>query len=517
MVATESLPFTLEPKPSTCWSSLETASVQEEFLPRIITDEEIGHYQREWEIVSEAFREAGDLLEAIADLYDTEMSDAMREQINDGIQLAMQSLVNLEYKGYVRLIDRIFPEGKAFLNLPEDCSIKVPSLSRWERQKNMRGSQLATEVYAKRSSEAKDRVLEGLNSMVINIDNVSLIRCDLVDDTYDNLEKEYERLQAIIRDGECYVKVEGVCGDNKTSVCRLDERFCHDVLSLRNEARKLLDRSDDQRVKTAVDMMMQANKDSVTQEIHRQISEHFKSILDSSLSLFIEELNAYQPTVQVNADKVGLPTNSRKRHIKTRQPNLESDTQSVEVVRTSAKTGDEYLVDKRCFPWLDKDEFITTALHVENSVRGGVVVLDMRTEATKAIEWKMGGYETSRKRETILKIFSDKLAMLARGFAGAASESDMSMASLSGQDRNIYKRRIWYWKGGESNSRRVYISHARVCDIQDEQLKDDLIAQKVDKVIFFLGACDKQHQIEMLKQFTGKNRTELSNAGAGPT
>ena len=487
----------------------------------LATTEELEAYQEEYDTGIAAHRKAGELLVEIADSYKNTPAGVI-SQIGEGVELAMQHIATHEYQVLVEEIEnKTFPKDMAFLNLPSYCGVNVPTLNNWARKKRVRAEQVER-VYIQKLEEAKERIIEelGRKTPELSISPEQFTRCDLVDKSFHALTKEFDKLGEIIDEGGHIISVKGkyiISSEGYKEVRCLDPNFLKRALLLKNKATKLSEISDEEKINIAVDLMMEANRQFVTQEIKRQSIEHIKKALDSSLTLLVEELNAYQPLVQTNTHKVTTSVKKRKQCGQGQQFTSEANVQPVEIIKTSVQSGDSFRADRKHFSWLDDDAFIAEVLHVENGGKGGVAVLDMRTKATKEIEWRMGGYETSEKQQGILKIFRDKLAMLARGFAGAASESDMSLASLSGRDKDIYKNQIWYWKGGEANSRRVYISRMKVRDISDQQLRKDLEERHVNEVILFLGACDKQHQLDMLMEFTGKSRSELKHRGAGPT
>lgn len=90
-----------------------------------------------------------------------------------------------------------------------------------------------------------------------------------------------------------------------------------------------------------------------------------------------------------------------------------------------------------------------------------------------------------------------------------------SLSHIEHRDVNNYPLPIAYWKNITSNAVRIYVVPVNVANMPDGEMKRELTAGNVDRLLLYLGACDKHGQLKLLEQFTGHSRRRLSRNGVG--
>ncbi|MDO4774117.1 MAG: hypothetical protein Q4A37_03275 [Candidatus Saccharibacteria bacterium] len=128
-----------------------------------------------------------------------------------------------------------------------------------------------------------------------------------------------------------------------------------------------------------------------------------------------------------------------------------------------------------------------------------VAVLDMRASEVLDVEYKMAGYETAEKRRRLLPLIDDKLQLIARAVAGGDAMLS-KLKHLDDRDSEKYPLPISYWGNIGRNPSRVYVSLLDVAKMLECEMKQELLAQQVDKLVLFIGACDKNHQPELMSK-----------------
>lgn len=227
--------------------------------------------------------------------------------------------------------------------------------------------------------------------------------------------------------------------------------------------------------------------------------EKLISIIEEHLDMLKFSLDNY--TVVPGLAVTGLKADvKRKRKCRTEDNAERNDAISKQVREVLLKPGDELFVESDLFPWLG-DEIICSVLMTDRGVNGGVAVLDARTPDVTAIEHKMAGYESEEKRSNLLPVIEEKLQKIARAMA----DGDLTLSSLKHlkhrNNTDKYPLPISYWGNITSNATRVYVSRLNVANMPESEMKQELSGKNVDELLLFMGACDKQHQEELLKRF----------------
>ena len=437
--------------------------------------------------------------------------------INIALNEAFDSTVRDEYAAFLRQLDRIFPKGLAEVNVPEDCQVKIPKVNRWQRNSGIRDREEADRAYASEAQKAKERTAEAFTGDGIDrrFEMVPLREVG-VDGGF--MKRILERLDGIERDFPPEKVDQIIRGVSR----KMMADFLESYLPLIRDIEKFLDLGEAAWRKIEIDAIIKANAGNIRQHIKRQLEDRFTEALQNSLSLLAEELRTYQCAEPVaQSGLTGAAKKKRSKRKKQGRRNCVSSRVGSSTEKPAQQAlltkGDTVAVTKELFPWLADDETDVPVLGTKNGCGGGTVVLDMRTDAAKEVEHKMAGYETEASRDGLLSFIQEKLMMVANSIATSSSRNDVRLEGLFERDSDKYPFRIMSWKEhGAHNPRRVYMCWVDVEKMPECAIKNRLREAGVTNLLSFVGACDKNHQVDLLREFTSKNSRRLVNQNVGP-
>ena len=240
--------------------------------------------------------------------------------------------------------------------------------------------------------------------------------------------------------------------------------------------------------------------------------EHLSEALGDALSVLSEKLNSYEVAPKIAAESLNN-AKKRKRKKQSRQDNCEVSDQDFQATEVNLKVGDYIELSHETFPWLDDE--MAKVLYIKRSGNGVTIVVDVRTEITKSIEYRMSGYETKKKQKRILPSLYNKLKLAAEIVATSDSGLRDSWTTLRHRDKKEYPFSIFSWKTQAPDAPRMYVSHIAVDKVDDESVREILEENGVTHLLMLLGACDKNNQEELLPVFTGRTRRIEAADGAG--
>lgn len=437
--------------------------------------------------------------------------------INIALNEAFDSTVRDEYAAFLRQLDRIFPKGLAEVNVPEDCQVKIPKVNRWQRNSGIRDREEADRAYASETQKAKERTAEAFTSDGIDR-RFEIVPLKEVGIDGGFMKRILERLDGIERDFPPEKVDQIIRGVSR----KMMADFLESYLPLIRDIEKFLDLGEAAWRKTEIDAIIKANAGNIRQHIKKQLEDRFTEALQNSLSLLAEELRTYQCAEPIaQSGLTGAAKKKRSKRKKRGRRNCASSrvgSSTEKPVQQALLTkGDTVAVTKELFPWLADDETDVPVLGTKNGCGGGTVVLDMRTDAAKEVEYKMAGYETEASRDGLLSFIQEKLMMVANSIATSSSRNDVRLEGLFERDSDKYPFRIMSWKEhGAHNPRRVYMCWVDVEKMPECAIKNRLREAGVTNLLSFVGACDKNHQVDLLREFTSKNSRRLVNQNVGP-
>lgn len=444
-------------------------------------------------------------LEAIV-LYSQRINhDEARARALGQLEDLAQRAYYTEYLRSVQEIKRIFPDNIAEVNVPKECETRVPGIRVWQRKTGIKVAEQANLAYMGLATEAR----RGVERDVKLIDDVYVLQDpDLVmpDDKMDGTLRELVALLIAYKDQRVAINAKVGNADNSEQWRLTLERYAS-MMDEINNLDRLHGEKLDKRTTTTIDELtsryvqsiVSANKNEVVDSARRAARGRFISIVEEYLDMLKFSLDNYTAVPDLAVISLEADTKRKRKH-RAEDSAERNDEVSKQVREVLFKHGDELFVESDLFPWLG-GEIIRPVLMTYIGINGGVAVLDMRTPDVTAIEHKMAGYKSAERRSGLLPIIEEKLQKIARAMA----DGDQTLSSLKHlkhrNDTDKYPLPISYWGNITSNATRVYVSRLNVANMPESEMKQELSKKNVDELLLFIGACDKQHQEELLKRF----------------
>lgn len=382
----------------------------------------------------------------------------------------------------------------------------MPGIRAWQRKTGIKVAEQADLAYMGLAAEAK----RGVERDVKLIDDVYVLQDSALvmpDDGMDGTLRELVALLIAYKDQRVAINAKVGNADNSEQWRLTLERYANMMGEIRNLDRLYSEALLKSKCITTIDELtsrymqsiIDANKNEVVDSAQCAAREKLISIIEEHLDMLKFSLDNYTVVPGLAATSLEADTKRKRKHRTNDDAERNSDT-SKQVREVLFKPGDEILVESDLFPWLG-DEIIRPVLMTYRGINGGVAVLDARTPDVVDIEHKMAGYESEERRSGLLPIIEEKLQKIARAMA----DGDQTLSSLKHlkhrNDTDKYPLPISYWGNITSNATRVYVSRLNVANMPESEMKQELSKKNVDELLLFMGACDKQHQEELLKRF----------------
>lgn len=430
------------------------------------------------------------LYDTVVMVYDRPLDiAAVRSEATALLEEVAQRAYDEESGRLYRSLSRIFPPRVAEVNVPDGCTGKVPTVKRWQREHNITDREIADQEYMRLTAEARqgvgqDFAVTGGVTFALTAEVPDDLRMVLPLSVYDELHRCVTRMKKA-DESDCSI---GERLERQLAAARR----CVAVLQSHAEAPlKVLHEQYARQV-------VEAQQHEVATTARQVASRQFMDILEERLEMLNTALRMCSVAPSVAASGLQKAAVKKKKRRKGSVP-VGNEARTQEVREMTLRPGDELFVDNEQFPWLGDDEILRSVIAVERGAEN-VAVLDMRTPATKAIEHKMAGYETEEKRRGLLPIITTKLQLIGQMAAGADTTLS-KLKHLDDRDTERYPLPISYWGPRSKNQARIYISLVDVTGMPDGEMKDELMTSGVDRVVLFIGACDKNHQSDLMEGF----------------
>ena len=475
-------------------------------VPFLVEGEELrGEYQ-------EAYKKILGLFQQIEEEYN-KLPDYI--EINFDIEEVKESLRGIFNESYEKFIREnlsvVFPEKLAEVNIPEFCQAEeyaIPDVRRWQHANKIISPELADSEYMDFIAEARRAVTNSLtkDGAFGLPDDFTITRPEYIPGNDDKMKLssflkdfEYRKLKEV-EDKECNgINPEG------------DLIFANSVLEF---IKSIKSPSEEELAKQDKEAAIKENSPAVRILAESMAKKRLSEALGDTLRVLSEKLNGYEAAPEIAAKSLnGERKRKRKRNKQSRQDNCEVSDQDVQATEVNLKVGDYIELSHEIFPWLDKE--VAKVLYIKRSGNDVTVVVDARTEAAKRIEYRMSGYETKKKQESILPSLYNKLKLAAEIVATSDSGLRDSWTTLRHRYKKEYPFSIFSWKIQTPDALRMYVSHIAADKVNDESVREILKENGITHLLMLLGACDKNNQEELLPVFTGRTRRIEAADGAG--
>lgn len=469
---------------------------------------------------------------AIADAYLAD-DGGLAEVVNGRIIESMNDAWSGRWRELDQMLARTFPSNIAEVNTSRtpwvDCDVDIPRVGNWQRAKNLDRTTADTEymgIMSRHRGVASEEFRAQRERELTVQDLVELVENAGVQDLEGGQEDPFESLNRLFeRMLEAHERMGDELGErNDGASLSPDDRidllggiYCsRQTLRLMDEVNGDIQRFMPGDIDQSLEIFIEKcslNKLESTRCLAVQAADESSSeIVGRALRSMAEELGSFEFD---SAGEAGVSETSVERKVPgQKEPAAEEG--GAQTKGPSYADIDSLQADGDLFPWLD-GQSEREVLLTERSGMRGVAVVDARSEVALNIEQRMTGYESSDSlsqmpRDDIL----NNLATRARQIATNRSGLPKGLSIVSGVDKDAYPGVIYYKKTHAHNALRVYSMVARVEEhVTNEALRQELEASGIDRLVVFVGACDKAQQDEMLALFTGKSKKQLRNGGAG--
>ena len=472
-------------------------------VPFLVEGEELrGEYQESYGKVLGLFQQIEEEYNGLSDCIEIDFDI---EEVKE----SLRSIFNGTYEKFIREnLSVVFPEKLAEVNIPEFCQAGeyvIPDVRRWQHA-NKISPELANREYMRFIAEAREAVTNSLtkDGAFGLPDDFIITRPEYITGNdgkmkLSSLLEDFERRKLKeVEDEECK-------GINPKGDLKFANRVLEFIKSIELPSEEKL-------AKQYKEATIKENIPVVRSLAESMAKEHLSEALGDALSVLSEKLNSYEVAPKIAAGSLNK-AKKRKRKKQSRQDNCEVSDQDFQATEVNLKVGDYIKLSHEIFPWLDEE--MAKVLYIKRSGNGVTIVVDVRTEITKSIEYRMSGYETKKKQKRILPSLYNKLKLAAEIVATSDSGLRDSWTTLRHRDKNKYPFSIFSWKAQTSDALRMYVSHIAMDKVDDESVRKILEENGVTHLLMLLGACDKNNQEELLPVFTGRTRRIEAADGAG--
>lgn len=444
-----------------------------------------------------------------------------------------KELVVHQYEGvvleYLATIEAVFLGDSRGVDWSGQYDVSVPTVKSWRRKKQL-DPHAATEVYHQFAQQAVERATQQLRP-AIDTDRRTLEQYEPSQAEADDIcNAQAPYLAAFANKYEAlYTQTEPITnahqhirlGYNK-KLYTLSQYIIAEapiIKQLQRQIYQWYDRPDQEIVDDlALECAERLWSDDLKQAIHQQLATESDNAIIDALRWLEQQLDDYQPE---------RSQDNRAAVMQLDEPPRETTSQAAEPVHEVAGYGEtheqkrsitEVQLDAAIAPWLGRDGERLPPVDVLVDNGSGVLVLDCRTKVAKDIEHQMAGYETAEKQQGII---SEVLGRLTHYADAALNEHGLkqthAMSRLSDiRHSSPYKAHtIWYNKTVSRNVIRVYVADINVGKIPNRRLRSQLKKRGIKHTLLFVGACDKQHQLDMLQHITQQDRKRIRGNGAG--
>ena len=471
----------------------------------------------------EKYKPVIDMLKQARDVYGQSPEYLEVRYDFDEVSSRLREEFNKEYKtsldAFISSLDKIFPTKIVEVNIPKYCNLegyKIPTVKKFQSNNNLKSDDADSE-YKQLTLETKRSVIDRIyekDSAAPPIEfGVSRPEYDPVREKTHHLVELLTNFSMLKAD-----ELEAMSGNESGArMERIEAFFNYErdlewakvILDCVNEIRDL---DEELLAREYTEIVFEENCPNAQTLAKSVVKEKMKSILEGELKVLSGKFTTYKAAPKIAAESLNK-AKKRKRNKQSRQDNCEVSDQDVQAVEVNLKVGDYIELSHETFPWLDKE--LAKVLYIKRSGNDVTVVVDARTEATKRIEHRMSGYETKKKRKSILPILYNKLKLAAEIVATSDSGLRDSWTTLKCRDKNKYPFNIFSWKNQSSDALRMYVSYIAVGEVDDESVREMLKDNGITHLLMLLGACDKNNQEELLPVFTGRTRRIEAADGAG--
>ena len=477
-----------------------------EHVPFLVEGEELrGEYQESYGKILRLFQQIEEEYNKLPDCIEIDFDI---EEVKE----SLRSIFNGTYEKFIREnLSVVFPEKLAKVNIPEFCQAGeyvIPDVRRWQHANKIISPELANREYMDFIAEAREAVTNSLTKDgVFGLpDDFTITRPEYIPGNDGKM-----KLSSLLEDFEHRKLKEVEDEECKGINPKGDLKFANSVLKF---IKSIKLPSKEKLAKQYKEATIKENIPVVRSLAESMAKERLSKVLGDALRVLSEKLNSYEVAPKIAAESLNTANkNKRKRNKQSRQDNREVSDQNVQATEVNLKVGDYIELSHETFPWLDKE--LAKVLYIKRSGNDVTVVVDARTEATKRIEHRMSGYETKKKRKSILPILYNKLKLAAEIVATSDSGLRDSWTTLKCRDKNKYPFNIFSWKNQSSDALRMYVSYIAVGEVDDESVREMLKDNGITHLLMLLGACDKNNQEELLPVFTGRTRRIEAADGAG--
>ena len=430
---------------------------------------------------------------------------------------------------HLAAIEAIFLGDSRGVDWSGQYDVSVPTVKSWRRKKQL-DPHTATEEYRQFAQQAVERATQQLRS-TIDAGRHTLEQYELSQAEVDDVcSAQTPHLTAFASAYEAlYTQAKPVANAHQyfqlvysKRLYRLSQHITTEapvIKQLQRQIYQWYDRPDQEIVDDlALECADRLWSDDLKQTIHQQLATESDNAIVDALRWLEQQLDDYQPE---------RSQDNRAAVMQLDEPPRKAISLAVKPVHGVAGYGKtheqkraitEVQLDAAIAPWLGRDGERLPPVDVLVDNGSGVLVLDCRTKAAKDIEHQMAGYETAEKQQGII---SEVLGRLTHYADAALNEHGLkqthAMSRLSDiRHSSPYKAHtIWYNKTVSRNVIRVYVADVNVGKISNRRLRSQLKKRGIKHTLLFVGACDKQHQLDMLQHITQQDRKRIRGNGAG--
>lgn len=430
---------------------------------------------------------------------------------------------------HLAAIEAIFLGDSRGVDWSGQYDVSVPTVKSWRRKKQL-DPHTATEEYRQFAQQAVERATQQLRS-TIDAGRHTLEQYELSQveaDDVCNAQAPY--LAAFASKYEAlYTQAKPVANAHQyfqlvysKRLYRLSQHITTEapvIKQLQRQIYQWYDRPDQEIVDDlALECADRLWSDDLEQAIHQQLATESDNAVIDALRWLEQQLDGYHPE-RHQANRTAI--------MQLDEPPRKAISLAVKPVHEVAGYGETYeqkraitevQLDTAIAPWLGEDGECLPPVDVLVDNGSGVLVLDCRTKAAKDIEHQMAGYETAEKQQGII---SEVLGRLTHYADAALNEHGLKQTHAMSRLNDIrhsspYKAHtIWYNKTVSRNVIRVYVADVNVGKIPNRRLRSQLKKHGIKHTLLFVGACDKQHQLDMLQHITQQDRKRIRGNGAG--
>ena len=430
---------------------------------------------------------------------------------------------------HLAAIETIFLGDSRGVDWSGQYDVSVPTVKSWRRKKQL-DPHTATEEYCQFAQQAVERATQQLRP-AIDTDRRTLEQYELSQTEVDDIcSAQTPYLTAFASAYEAlYTQAKPVANVHQyfqlvysKRLYRLSQHITTEapvIKQLQRQIHQWYDRPDQEIVDDlALECADRLWSDDLKQTIHQQLATESDNAVIDALRWLERQLDDYQPERR-QADHAAVKQLDAPLR-KTTPRAAESAYKAVSHSKTheQKRAITEVQLDATIAPWLGRDGERLPPVDVLVDNGSGVLVLDCRTKAAKDIEHQMAGYETEEKQQGIV---SEVLGRLTHYADAALNEHGLKQTHAMSRLNDIrhsspYKAHtIWYNKTVSPNVIRVYVADVNVGKIPNRHLRSQLKKRGIKHTLLFVGACDKQHQLDMLQHITQQDRKRIRGNGAG--